>query len=79
MFSVPDEPATELENLALHSQKSKDKENLLLSYAAEEVQRKERVVEVDEQGGWVAVVPFWATWPFETLRTRYPPSLSYIG
>lgn len=41
---------------------------LLCTYAAEEVRRKERVVEIDEESGWVAVVPFWAVWPFETLR-----------
>lgn len=43
------------------------KSHLLLSYAAEEVERKERIVEMDEEGGWIAVVPFWATWPFEIL------------
>jgi UDPglucose--hexose-1-phosphate uridylyltransferase len=26
------------------------------------------VVEVDEASGWVAVVPFWAVWPYEILR-----------
>ncbi|MEM9392659.1 MAG: UDP-glucose--hexose-1-phosphate uridylyltransferase [Pseudomonadota bacterium] len=38
---------------------------LLVDYAAEETQRGERtVVETDD---WIAVVPWWATWPFETL------------
>lgn len=52
----------EIENLAKHPHG-----NLLQAYAAAEVQKKERVVELDESG-WVAVVPFWATWPFEIMR-----------
>lgn len=44
---------------------------LLCSYAYEEVQRGERVVALDEAGGWVALVPFWAKWPFETLVLPY--------
>jgi UDPglucose--hexose-1-phosphate uridylyltransferase len=38
---------------------------LLEDYARLEVERRERVVEENEH--WVAVVPFWALWPFETL------------
>ncbi len=38
---------------------------LLVDYAALEVERQERVVVENED--WVAVVPFWAVWPFETL------------
>jgi UDPglucose--hexose-1-phosphate uridylyltransferase len=38
---------------------------LLLAYAALEEERQERVVLQDEH--WLAVVPFWAVWPFETL------------
>ncbi|KLT46257.1 galactose-1-phosphate uridylyltransferase [Cutaneotrichosporon oleaginosum] len=71
---VPDEPATELKNLkaytATHS-----------NYAHEEVQRGERVVALDEEGGWVAVVPFWAVWPFETMvlpYKRHIPSLAQM-
>ncbi|HYC07422.1 MAG TPA: UDP-glucose--hexose-1-phosphate uridylyltransferase [Candidatus Binatia bacterium] len=37
---------------------------LLLDYAEQEV-GGQRVVEMDDE--WLAVVPFWATWPFETL------------
>ncbi|WP_274584224.1 UDP-glucose--hexose-1-phosphate uridylyltransferase [Neisseria leonii] len=38
---------------------------LLADYAAEEAARRERVVvETDD---WIAVVPYWAAWPFETL------------
>lgn len=75
--SIPDEPATELDSLRLHAESAVTvpshhpsgpggKSCLLCSYAAEEVRRQERIVEVDESG-WVAVVPFWAVWPFELL------------
>jgi UDPglucose--hexose-1-phosphate uridylyltransferase len=38
---------------------------LLCEYVALEIQRGERVVCVNDH--FVAVVPFWAVWPFETL------------
>ncbi|XP_064409418.1 galactose-1-phosphate uridylyltransferase isoform X6 [Latimeria chalumnae] len=38
---------------------------MLVDYAREELQKKERVV-VDNED-WVVVVPYWATWPFQTL------------
>lgn len=39
--------------------------NLLLDYAHKELAAGERVVVDNEH--WVAVVPFWASWPYETL------------
>jgi UDPglucose--hexose-1-phosphate uridylyltransferase len=38
---------------------------LLMDYADIEIEREERVVALTD--GWVAVVPFWAVWPFEVL------------
>lgn len=38
---------------------------LLSDYAAAEIGAGDRVVVLDES--WVVIVPFWATWPFETL------------
>jgi UDPglucose--hexose-1-phosphate uridylyltransferase len=38
---------------------------LLADYLAQELERDERIVEAGEH--WVALVPFWAVWPFETL------------
>ena len=38
---------------------------LLLDVAEREIAQKDRVFVLTEH--WVAVVPFWATWPFETL------------
>ncbi len=38
---------------------------LLLDYAEQELQSRERIVEENEH--WLVVVPYWAVWPFETL------------
>lgn len=38
---------------------------MLLDYAKTEVEKGERVVALNDD--WVVVVPYWATWPFETL------------
>lgn len=38
---------------------------LLLDYARAELERGERVVERNEH--WLALVPYWATWPFELM------------
>jgi UDPglucose--hexose-1-phosphate uridylyltransferase len=38
---------------------------LLVDYAKHEMELKERIV--DENEDWLVVVPYWATWPFETL------------
>jgi UDPglucose--hexose-1-phosphate uridylyltransferase len=38
---------------------------LLLAYAEAELARGERVVAAND--GWLALVPFWAVWPFELL------------
>lgn len=38
---------------------------LLLDYASGELERSERIVVVNED--WLALVPYWASWPFETL------------
>ena len=40
-------------------------EVMLVRYAADEARKGERVVV--ENDDWIAVVPWWATWPFETL------------
>ena len=38
---------------------------MLVTYMEEELARKERIVVENES--WLAVVPYWATWPYETL------------
>jgi UDPglucose--hexose-1-phosphate uridylyltransferase len=60
---IPNEPAAELssqkEYLARHGRP------LLLDYLDLELKLRERIVA--ENDSWVALVPFWAVWPFETL------------
>lgn len=61
--ALPNEPAKEDRQqrayLAGHGRP------LLLDYVELEEERRERVVV--ENAHWVAVVPYWAIWPFETL------------
>jgi UDPglucose--hexose-1-phosphate uridylyltransferase len=38
---------------------------LLVDYLAGELDRNERIVVQNEE--WVALVPFWAVWPYETM------------
>jgi len=60
---IPNEPAAELESqqayLAEHG------EPLLTAYLRMELASGERIVLENES--WVALVPFWAVWPFETI------------
>jgi UDPglucose--hexose-1-phosphate uridylyltransferase len=44
---------------------------LLVDYARHERERRMRVVH--ETTGWLAVVPYWAVWPFETLILPLAP------
>jgi UDPglucose--hexose-1-phosphate uridylyltransferase len=61
--SVPDEPARELRRMAAWQERHG--RPLLMSYAALELEQGERIVATNDR--FLAVVPFWATWPFETL------------
>ena len=45
--------------------------SLLVEYARHERDRRVRVVH--ETPGWLAVVPYWAVWPFETLILPLAP------
>jgi UDPglucose--hexose-1-phosphate uridylyltransferase len=60
---LPNEPAKEE-----HHQRAYFEEHgssLLFDYAGLEIDGGERIVV--ENGGWLAVVPYWAVWPFELL------------
>jgi UDPglucose--hexose-1-phosphate uridylyltransferase len=67
--SVPREPARETDHLREH--RSRHGRTLLHDYLRLELQREERVVCAND--GFVAVVPFWAVWPFETLVVSRRP------
>ncbi|WVF71063.1 galactose-1-phosphate uridylyltransferase [Kwoniella sp. CBS 6097] len=74
---VPDEPATELANFARYMSTHSPSSHLLLDYAAAELEAQERVV-CTHDSGWLAAVPFWASWPFEVLiipSKRHIPSI----
>lgn len=61
--ALPNEPAKE----HLHQQQYFDEtgQALLLDYAALEAEQNIRIV--SENAHWLAVVPYWAVWPFELL------------
>ena len=61
--SLPNELLTELR--AQEAYFAERGSALLLDYARLELERQERVIVENEH--FVAVVPFWAVWPFETL------------
>jgi UDPglucose--hexose-1-phosphate uridylyltransferase len=61
--TVPGVPA--LETVRQRAYFDKNKSCLLCSYAAMELTMKARIVE--ENDHFVAVVPFWAAWPYEVL------------
>jgi UDPglucose--hexose-1-phosphate uridylyltransferase len=60
---IPDIPGVEASRQAEYKKESGGV--LLLDYLQRELQSPERIVV--ETLHWVAVVPYWATWPYETL------------
>ncbi|KAJ5634861.1 Galactose-1-phosphate uridylyltransferase [Penicillium herquei] len=62
--TLPEEPAAELEQLRRY-RKEHGGAHLLEDYAALESRKGERIVFENE--AFVAVCPWWATWPFETM------------
>ena len=60
---VPTEPAKELKMLAAY--RAERSSCLLCDYLKTELESRERIV--CENDAFVALVPFWATWPFETI------------
>jgi UDPglucose--hexose-1-phosphate uridylyltransferase len=60
---IPNEPALEL--AAQLAYLTEHNQQLLSAYLALELAQQERIVAENET--WVALVPFWAIWPFELL------------
>ena len=60
---LPTEPAKEAREQRAYF--GKHNLPLLVDYLTAELEMRERVVVENEE--WVAVVPYWAVWPFETL------------
>jgi UDPglucose--hexose-1-phosphate uridylyltransferase len=67
--ALPVEPALEDEHQRAHLERHGCR--LLSAVAAAEAESGERVV--IENAGWIAFVPFWAVWPFETLLVPKTP------
>ena len=61
--SVPLQPAREMERMGAYFREHG--RSLLSDYLALELEQGERIV--CENDGFVALVPFWAVWPFETM------------
>jgi len=61
--ALPNEPAKEEDRQRAYWQEHR--RPLLIDYVNLELERQERIVAANAE--WVAVVPYWATWPFETL------------
>jgi UDPglucose--hexose-1-phosphate uridylyltransferase len=61
--TLPNEPAKEDQQQREYLEESG--RPLLLDYALVELEQKDRLLIANEH--WLAVVPFWAVWPFETL------------
>lgn len=76
--TIPSYPATELASLLAYSQSKptpsnapkgpRDNPCLLCEYAHYEVNAVDRPRVVTMNDHWVALVPWWAVWPFEILR-----------
>ncbi len=61
--TIPNQPAREL--LSLRSYQEKHLSCLLCEYLQREQSERERII--CENESFVALVPFWAIWPFETM------------
>ncbi len=66
---IPNEPAVEDRTQRAYFEQNGSP--LLLDYARRELDHGERVVAAS--GDWVAVVPYWAVWPFETILLPLDP------
>ncbi|THV08086.1 galactose-1-phosphate uridyl transferase [Dendrothele bispora CBS 962.96] len=89
MSSIPTLPSVEIASLIRYSQTEQppsdapkgpdDHPCLLCEYAFTEAKLGERVVVKNQH--WVALVPWWATWPFEILLLpyhRHIPSIFHL-
>ena len=71
---VPDEPAAE--GVAQKAYLAEHGRTLISDYLKQELAARERIVVENEE--FVAVVPFWAVWPFETLLMPRRPIGSFL-
>ncbi len=62
--NIPEEPSLELQNLLKYKREHGGR-GMLADYAKLELEKKERLI--FSSSTWIALCPWWATWPFETL------------
>lgn len=60
---LPNEAVSEIESQARYT--AKHGSPMLLDYAEREAESGERTVAINDH--WIAVVPYWAYWPYETM------------
>ena len=74
--SLPTQVKKTQDNLLKYYQKTG--KSLLKDYVDNELQKKERIIAENEH--FVLLVPFWATWPYETMiiSKRHLPSIAEI-
>ncbi|WP_041384340.1 UDP-glucose--hexose-1-phosphate uridylyltransferase [Sphaerochaeta pleomorpha] len=72
---IPDIPARELENQRTYFETHNTA--MLLEYAQYEKQKNERVFASNDD--FIAVVPFWAVWPYEALILPLQRGITDIG
>lgn len=75
--ALPNEPAKEEVNQRAYF--ARHTSPLLLDYAQVEIEQGARTVVANDD--WIAVVPYWAVWPFETmiLPRRHVPRLPELN
>ena len=73
--ALPTEAARELATQRAHH--ARVGTPMLLDYARAELVRGDRVVESNEH--WLALVPYWATWPFELLLVPHARHVARIN
>lgn len=71
---VPNEAAREIERqAAYHARRGS---SMLIDYAEHEVESGERTIASNDH--WIAVVPYWAYWPYETMVLPRRPVASLV-
>ena len=72
--TVPTIPATEIQRMRDYWRRHRS--SLLLDYLEQELRHEDRIVL--ENDSFVALVPYWATWPFETLIVPRQPATQLL-
>ncbi|WP_435625360.1 UDP-glucose--hexose-1-phosphate uridylyltransferase [Flagellimonas sp.] len=72
--TIPEEPRKKAEQQRLHFERHGS--TLLSDYVQQELEKAERIIV--ENSDFVVLVPFWATWPFETMIVPKKPHQNIV-